>query len=746
MPFCQVIVDINHTDVDHVFTYRVPAGLDVCPGMRVHVPFGPRKLEGVVVEMAADCDLPPERVKDICDTLEDYPAVLPPLLELAKEIQRTSFCTLAVALRLMFPAQMRGQRIREKQQEVAVLTVAPDVLGQVIAAQVRAPKRAKVLRALADAPDMELTTAALRETVGDCRDALNALCRMGFVKLEKRESLRRPYGEMERLSAQDPELTRQQEDVLAELLPAVETGKGEFLLYGVTGSGKTEVYLHVVRQALLRGKGAILLVPEIALTPQMVSWFRSRFGDTAAVLHSGLSQGEKYDEWRRIRRGEARVVIGARSAVFAPVSSLGLILIDEEHESTYRSDTHPCYDARQVARERCRLEHASLVLGSATPSIDTYARTLHGQNVLLEMRERVAGRPLPEVEIVDMRKELVSGNRSIFSRALHDALEETLMQGRQAVLFHNRRGYSSFVKCRACGYTVHCPHCDVTMTYHSVDDTVKCHYCGTEMTSPKVCPACGSPYIRKFGVGTQQVEEKLKQEFPYVKTVRLDNDTTRGKDDLVRLLTAFRKGEAQVLIGTQMIAKGHDFPNVTLVGVIAADMTLNLPDYRSEERTFQLLTQVEGRAGRGVFPGRVIVQSYEPDHYAVRMAATQDYRAFYDEEIRRRRRRLYPPYTLMMRILLTGAEQSDVRASAEVLEMQVSDWFAQSKIRRNQMIQVHAMEAPLGRIRDEYRYQVFIKMYAKGSDEAVDAIAQLVRESECPGVRVDMELNPASFM
>ena len=362
------------------------------------------------------------------------------------------------------------------------------------------------------------------------------------------------------------------------------------------------------------------------------------------------------------------------------------------------------------------------------------------------MRERVAGRPLPEVEIVDMRKELVSGNRSIFSRVLHDALEETLMQGRQAVLFHNRRGYSSFVKCRACGYTVHCPHCDVTMTYHSVDDTVKCHYCGTEMMSPKVCPACGSPYIRKFGVGTQQVEEKLKQEFPYVKTVRLDNDTTRGKDDLVRLLTAFRKGEAQVLIGTQMIAKGHDFPNVTLVGVIAADMTLNLPDYRSEERTFQLLTQVEGRAGRGVFPGRVIVQSYEPDHYAVRMAATQDYRAFYDEEIRRRRRRLYPPYTLMMRILLTGAEQSDVRASAEVLEMQVSDWFAQSKIRRNQMIQVHAMEAPLGRIRDEYRYQVFIKMYAKGSDEAVDAIAQLVRESECPGVRVDMELNPASFM
>ena len=418
MPFCQVIVDINHTDVDHVFTYRVPAGLDVCPGMRVHVPFGPRKLEGVVVEMAADCDLPPERVKDICDTLEDYPAVLPPLLELAKEIQRTSFCTLAVALRLMFPAQMRGQRIREKQQEVAVLTVAPDVLGQVIAAQVRAPKRAKVLRALADAPDMELTTAALRETVGDCRDALNALCRMGFVKLEKRESLRRPYGEMERLSAQDPELTRQQEDVLAELLPAVETGKGEFLLYGVTGSGKTEVFIRAVRRAAQMGKTAIVLVPEIALTPQMVSWFRSRFGEDAAVLHSRLSPGERYDEWRRIRRGDVRVVIGARSAIFAPLQNVGLIIIDEEHEQSYIADNNPHYDARRLAHERCAREGAALLLASATPSMRSFAMAGRGDLRLLEMPRRVNNRPMPTVHVVDMREELKKGNRSVFSGAL----------------------------------------------------------------------------------------------------------------------------------------------------------------------------------------------------------------------------------------------------------------------------------------------------------------------------------------
>lgn len=737
--YAQIIVDVNSRDVDKLFTYAVPEEMELCAGMRVTAPFGPRTLTGMVVSVSDHTDVAVEKIRPLLSRIDDEPVVQPEMMQLAFWMRDTYRTTMAAALRCILPAQVRSGKVRPLTRLAVRLT---EEVGAACAKCKRSAKQCELIRLLDGNPDGLL----LSEIDMDGAPAVaHALEKKGLAEIFVQQVRRVPYIHLEG-DLDEFHLSEAQRHAVEAITASLDGETQSFLLHGVTGSGKTEVYLHVVRQALLRGKGAILLVPEIALTPQMVSWFRSRFGDTAAVLHSGLSQGEKYDEWRRIRRGEARVVIGARSAVFAPVSSLGLILIDEEHESTYRSDTHPCYDARQVARERCRLEHASLVLGSATPSIDTYARTLHGQNVLLEMRERVAGRPLPEVEIVDMRKELVSGNRSIFSRALHDALEETLMQGRQAVLFHNRRGYSSFVKCRACGYTVHCPHCDVTMTYHSVDDTVKCHYCGTEMTSPKVCPACGSPYIRKFGVGTQQVEEKLKQEFPYVKTVRLDNDTTRGKDDLVRLLTAFRKGEAQVLIGTQMIAKGHDFPNVTLVGVIAADMTLNLPDYRSEERTFQLLTQVEGRAGRGVFPGRVIVQSYEPDHYAVRMAATQDYRAFYDEEIRRRRRRLYPPYTLMMRILLTGAEQSDVRASAEVLEMQVSDWFAQSKIRRNQMIQVHAMEAPLGRIRDEYRYQVFIKMYAKGSDEAVDAIAQLVRESECPGVRVDMELNPASFM
>ena len=751
MPFCQVIVDINHTDVDHVFTYRVPAGLDVCPGMRVHVPFGPRKLEGVVVEMAADCDLPPERVKDICDTMEDYPAVLPPLLELAKEIQRTSFCTLAVALRLMFPAQMRGQRIREKQQEVAVLTVAPDVLGQVIAAQVRAPKRAKVLRALADAPDMELTTAALRETVGDCRDALNALCKMGFVKLEKRESLRRPYGEMERLSAQDPELTRQQEDVLAELLPAVETGKGEFLLYGVTGSGKTEVFIRLVRQTLVQGKSAMILVPEIALTPQMVMWFRARFGAVAAVLHSRLSAGERFDEWRRIRRGDARVVIGARSAVFAPCGNLGLIVVDEEHESTYISDRHPRYDAREVAIRRCENEHATLLLASATPSILSFARARRGDYVLLEMPSRVGNRPMPQVTLVDMRKEMENGNRSVFSGQLVAALKNCVARGEQAMLLMNRRGYNSFVSCRSCGYVVKCPNCDVAMTYHVVgsgqtEAKLHCHYCGFAALPPNTCPKCGSKYIRYFGAGTQKIEEELKKLFPQENVIRMDIDTTSGKDGHAKLLDEFRSGRAKLLVGTQMIAKGLDFPKVTLVGVIAADMTLNLPDYRARERTFQLLTQVAGRAGRGTLPGQVIIQTYKPEDEVIQTAAAQDYRAFFELEFDRRRTGLYPPFTILARLLVESNSPQKAREVATMLHARCEELLNAHPQWKKRALMVRLDQPSITVLRGKTRWHVLMKLLVHPETEQfAAALSELAREKQ-EGAEVYFEYNPTTMM
>ena len=745
--YCQVIVDIAHEDVDRVFTYRVPEGMTLCPGMRVHVPFGrQRRVEGIVVEMAQDCDLPPERVRDVTDALEDYPAVLPALLDLAMKIKATSFCTLAQALRLMYHAQMRGERIAEKTREVAVLTIDPAVRAQVLAAQKRAPRRAAALELLMASEGGELPVETIREKLGDCRPALKALDDMGFVRLEKREVLRSPYGAMERLAAEDPQLTRRQQEALDTLLPAIEAGRGAFLLYGVTGSGKTEVFIRAVRRAAQLGRTAIVLVPEIALTPQMVMWFRSRFGEDAAVLHSRLSPGERYDEWRRIRRGGVRVVIGARSAIFAPLENVGLIIIDEEHEQSYIADNTPRYDARELARMRCEGEGAVLLLASATPSMRTFALCGRGDLTMLEMPRRVNDRPLPAVHVVDMRKELAQGNRSVFSGALLDGLKRCLDSGGQAILFVNRRGYSTFVSCRSCGYVATCTQCDVSMTYHSAQNVLRCHYCGQERPVPTVCPQCASPYIKYFGTGTQRVEEAARRFFPDVPMVRMDNDTTRAKDAHERLLAQFRRGEARVLIGTQMIAKGLDFPNVTMVGIVAADAMLNLPDYRAAERTFQLLTQVAGRAGRAQVPGEVFLQTYDPDHYAIEAASRQDYRAFYEAEMCRRKRALYPPYTLIARLLFEAAREQDAQAAADSALRQMEAFFERRAYLRKYIVSLRAMPCPVARIKGKFRCQTVLKIVDKAvCQEAVGKMSEIA-QAPWTGCACVCQVNPGSMM
>lgn len=747
MAFCQVIVDIAHEDVDRVFTYRVPEGMKLCPGMRVHVPFGRvRRVEGVVVAMADACDLPPGRVRDVTDVLEDYPAVLPGLLRLAMRIRESSFCTLAQALRLMFPAQMRGERIRNKTREVVVLTCDRTIGAQLVASQARAPKRAQVLAALLESESDETPVEALRQKLGECRQPLMALCKMGFARIEEREALRSPYGAMERLAGQDPTLTAQQEQVLSALLPAVEAGKGAFLLYGVTGSGKTEVFIRAVRRCAQLGRTAIVLVPEIALTPQMVMWFRSRFGEDAAVLHSRLSPGERYDEWRRIRRGDVRVVIGARSAIFAPLEHVGLIIIDEEHEQSYIADSTPRYDAREVARWRCEDEGAALLLASATPSMRSFAMAGRGDLTLLEMPRRVANRPLPQVHVVDMREELRAGNRSVFSGALLTGLTRCLDEGHQAILFVNRRGYSTFVSCRSCGYTVTCSQCDVSMTYHSAENVLRCHYCGQEMPVPRTCPECGSPYIKYFGVGTQRVEEEVRKFFPDVPVLRMDNDTTRTKDAHAQLLARFRSGEARVLVGTQMIAKGLDFPEVTMVGIIAADAMLKLPDYRSSERTFQLLTQVAGRAGRAEHPGEVFLQTYDPENYAIEAASRQDYRAFYEEEMMRRRRALYPPYTLLARLLYEADRAEDAQAAAEAAMRQMEAFFERRTYLKKYVIALRVMACPVKMIRGKSRWQVTLKIVDQPiCQEAVGKMSEIARTplERCACI---CQVNPSSMM
>ena len=747
MAFCQVIVDIAHEDVDRVFTYRVPEGMKLCPGMRVHVPFGRvRRVEGVVVAMADACDLPPGRVRDVTDVLEDYPAVLPGLLRLAMRIRESSFCTLAQALRLMFPAQMRGERIRNKTREVVVLTCDRTIGAQLVASQARAPKRAQVLAALLESESDETPVEALRQKLGECRQPLMALCKMGFARIEEREALRSPYGAMERLAGQDPTLTAQQEQVLSALLPAVEAGKGAFLLYGVTGSGKTEVFIRAVRRCAQLGRTAIVLVPEIALTPQMVMWFRSRFGEDAAVLHSRLSPGERYDEWRRIRRGYVRVVIGARSAIFAPLEHVGLIIIDEEHEQSYIADSTPRYDAREVARWRCEDERAALLLASATPSMRSFAMAGRGDLTLLEMPRRVANRPLPQVHVVDMREELRAGNRSVFSGALLTGLTRCLDEGHQAILFVNRRGYSTFVSCRSCGYTVTCSQCNVSMTYHSAENVLRCHYCGQEMPVPRTCPECGSPYIKYFGVGTQRVEEEVRKFFPDVPVLRMDNDTTRTKDAHAQLLGRFRSGEARVLVGTQMIAKGLDFPEVTMVGIIAADAMLKLPDYRSAERTFQLLTQVAGRAGRAEHPGEVFLQTYDPENYAIEAASRQDYRAFYEEEMMRRRRALYPPYTLLARLLYEADRAEDAQAAAEAAMRQMEAFFERRTYLKKYVIALRVMACPVKMIRGKSRWQVTLKIVDQPiCQEAVGKMSEIARTplERCACI---CQVNPSSMM
>lgn len=744
MGYCEVIVDIAHEKLDRVFTYRVPTGMCLVPGMRVQIPFGPRKIEGYVIRLTDTASVADTRIKDVTRPLEDYPVLLPHMMELAIRMAKENHCPLCETIRLMLPAQMRGDRIRKKTKDVVYLTIDRQIAPQIIASQIRAPKRKLILETLLEPGKMDM--AALRSSVGSCRDAVLTLEKMGFVRIAPEESLRQPYGNMPSQMDVDPTLTDDQFNILQVINPALETREGRFLLYGVTGSGKTEVYIRAVRKTLELGAAAIVLVPEIALTPQMVDWFRGRFGDMAAVLHSRLSAGQRFDEWRRIRRGDARVVIGARSAIFAPLENLGLVIVDEEHEQSYLADHSPRYDAREIAKLRCDIEGATLILASATPSMRSFALANRGDLSLLELPTRVKGRQMPEVHLVDMRKELEDGNHSIFSAPMLQGLKRCLDSGKQAILFINRRGYSTFVSCRSCGYVVKCPNCDVSLTYHQEGDQMSCHYCGYYAAPPKTCPECKSPYIRYFGSGTQKVEAETKKYFPNVPILRMDNDTTKTKDSHYQILSSFRQGRARILIGTQMIAKGLDFPNVTMVGVVAADGMLGLPDYRSAERTFQLITQVAGRAGRADDPGTVFVQTYSPDHYSIQTASKQDYRAFFEIEMKRRRQQLFPPFTMICRLLVEGDNEKSVKETSASLTRQMSIFFEQHTGAAKMLIDLRDMDPTFTLLRGKHRRQVLIKLIDRiEAQETVEKITQLAN-ADWIDVKVFAEINPSNMM
>ncbi len=738
--YCEIIVDILSADTDKTYTYRVPEGMALAVGCRVKAPFGGRAVEGVVLGFKDEAGMDESRVKAIAEKLDDEPAILPELMTLARAMAASAHCPLAACLRLMLPAQLRGGRVKIKYEKAARLLIPPEGVVEARAQQGRSIKRRLLIDLLLDGK--EHWVSDLKVLVRDPLPPLNELAERGIVSVFDKEVRRSPYGDIP--PEPDPVLTKGQNEVLSEILPAISRRQGAFLLHGVTGSGKTEVYIRAVRECLRLGRGAIVLVPEIVLTPQIVRWFRGRFGDVAAVLHSRLSAGEKYDEWRRIRLGEARVVIGARSAIFAPVANLGLIIVDEEHEQSYFSEHQPAYDAREVAQMRAKQEQAVVLLASATPSVLSFARAERGDYMLLEMPERVNGRELPKVTVVDMREELRLGNKDMFSFELQEALKRCMAEGGQAMLFVNRRGYAPSVVCRKCGHTLTCGQCDVAYTYHQADRKLHCHYCGAQEAMPDQCPACGSIYLKACGVGTQRVEEEVKKLLPDIEVVRMDVDTTSGKEGHRKLLNRFRSGAARVMVGTQMIAKGLDFPQVTLVGAVLADLSLNLPDYRARERTFQLLTQVAGRAGRAEKQGEVIIQTYRPEHYAVAAAARQDYRSFFQQEFAYRRRDLYPPFTMMVRLLCQNRQEDMARATSGQLFARIRTQLEQHPTWKKRVLFYREDEAPIKRIMGLYRSQVLLKMLNHKDTVPILAFLTELSKENWPS-EVHLEIDPASL-
>ncbi len=727
--FAKVIVDISNSNVDKLFTYEVPDELSISPGQRVLVPFGRgnKPIEGFVMSVSDSANTDRE-LKSIIRLLEPYTVLLEDQLRLSDWITRAYHCTKADALRVMIPAKLRGSQVKEKHIRTLRLTDSadPDALRASLLKPDGSPKAPKQLEVfdLLNAPGAEYSAADINAFIPNASSAVAALIKKGILIETDREYYRDPF------TGSDPEpssplpLIPEQQKALNSIISAAPGSV--LLLHGVTGSGKTEVYMQAIADVLSNGGGAVVLVPEISLTPQTTDRFRSRFGDNVAVLHSHLSDGERFDEWRRIRFGKARVVVGARSAVFAPVEKLMLIIIDEEHEPSYQSEITPKYSAIEVAQRRAALTGARLVLGSATPSLTSYYRAKRGRYQLLEMPERINGVPLPSVEIVDMRQEFLSGNNSVFSSVLTEKLKKCLERHEQAILFLNRRGYSSHAECKACGFVLTCPNCDVSMTYHKFDNSVRCHYCGARYDMPDRCPACGSPFIKYSGIGTQQVEEQLIKLFPEIRCLRMDTDTTTHKNAHRDILDAFSAGDADVLIGTQMVAKGLDIPNVTLVGVVFADSTLFHSDYRSSERTFQLLTQVAGRAGRADKEGTVVIQTNAPNHRAIALSKNHDYKTFYKFEIEDRMHTLFPPFAVFIRAMFTSPDEFAAADASERFSKGVTDALLsclKAFQAEGELILVMPGAAPIRRRDNEYRYAVIIKLARTAhTAEAINAV------------------------
>lgn len=721
--FAKVIVDISNNELDRVFDYDV-GDLCVEPGCRVSVPFGNRVIEGYVIKLTESSELSLDKVKNIIGVMDAYPVITPEMMKLMEYMRKRYNLRIIDVLRLFIPSQMRGGKVKELVQKIVCIDdKTPVVIKENDVMQKQAYEYVK-----------ERGTVPYSELSSRCSAAaVRNLVQRGIFKVTEVGVNRVPYKDVKREN-KFVTLTPAQQSAVDEISSG---SKQTFLLHGVTGSGKTEVYMRCISDQLDRGKTAIMLVPEISLTPQVFALFRARFGEKVAILHSGLSVGERFDEWRRLISGEAVVAVGARSAVFAPLSDLGIIIIDEEHDSSYTSESNPRYFTSEVARFRRDYNGCNIVMGSATPSIESYYKAKIGEYKLIELPERVNHKPMPHISIVDMRKEVLAGNNDVFSRELTDKLASCISEGNQAIIFINRRGYSSYLMCRSCGYVAKCDRCDVSLVYHKEDDVLKCHYCGSMYKPFSICPKCGSAHVKRGFVGTEQVVERIKQLFN-VNVVRMDNDTTQGKDAHLKILEEFASGSAQVLVGTQMIAKGHDFPNVTLVGIVDADMSLHFSDYRASERTYQLITQVAGRAGRDKKTGSVILQTYSPSHYVYKFAISNDYKGFYEKECNLRELTLFPPFTYIVRVLVSGEDESLVGNALKSMYDEIKN-LAQDNLKDFAFL--NYMWSPVRRIKGMVRAQILLRL-KKNYDNYITEIYRIADNNKSNKINVFVETNP----
>ena len=705
--YADVIIDISHEKVDRIFQYKIPEALreTVLVGTSVMVPFGRgnRLTAGYVVEITDQAEFDEEKMKEIYSLSKQKVSPSEDALKLAAFLKETYGSTMIAALKTVLPVK---REVKAKEKKTIVRKMTWEEIRSLLAESIRKHQtgKARLLAVLTEEQQLpyELVTGKLHIAPS----TIKSLISQQVITVETESYYRNPV-RLEAGRREEKKLSNEQQAIVDAVIADRDAGICKtYLIHGITGSGKTEVYLSLIEETVKRGRQCIMLIPEIALTYQTLLRFYKRFGDRVSVLNSSLSEGERYDQCERARKGEIDVIIGPRSALFVPFEKLGMIVIDEEHEPSYKSETMPRYHARETAEYLASLKGASLVLGSATPSLEAYSRAKKGEYELFTLTRRLTGGRLADVSVVDLRKELKEGNRSIFSRKLQELIEDRLSRKEQIMLFLNRRGYAGFVSCRSCGLVMKCPHCDVSLSQHRGGKLV-CHYCGYEMQEPKKCPSCGSPYILGFKAGTQQIEDQIRKRFPGAGVLRMDADTTRRKGSYEEILSSFAGEEADILLGTQMIVKGHDFPKVTLMGVLAADLSLNDSDYHCGERTFQLLTQAAGRAGRGVRKGEVVIQTYQPDHYSITLAATQDYEAFYEEEMGYRELMGYPPAEHLLAILFTSKEEGQALAAAEETGRILRSYQEESG--RSDGSVIGPSKAAVSKINDIYRFVIYCK-------------------------------------